>query len=217
MIVINLKSYEKIAGKGAINLALACKELNSEFKVPIVLVPSAFDLNNCSTHTEVYAQHTDALEANRNTGYLPLKLAKLAGAKGTIINHSEHRIPEKEIEKIVILAKKEKMKVIVCAKDAKEAGRLAKYNPHAIAVEPPELIAGNISVSTAKPDIISKSVKAVKEVNPRIKVLVGAGIKNSEDVKKSLELGAKGILVSSGIVLAKNPKSAILDMIKGFE
>jgi triosephosphate isomerase (TIM) len=115
------------------------------------------------------------------------------------------------------MAKKEKIRIVLCAKDHNEAAKFAKYNPYAIAVEPPELIAGNISVSSAKPDVIVKSVKAVHLVNPKIKVLVGAGIKNTEDVHKSIELGAKGILIASGIVFAKNYREAILEMIRGFQ
>ena len=34
-----------------------------------------------------------------------------------------------------------------------------------IAVEPPELIGGDISVSTAKPEIISDTVEVVKKIN----------------------------------------------------
>jgi triosephosphate isomerase (TIM) len=217
MIVINIKSYQKTAGKNAEDIAKACKELSSEFNIPIILAPSAYDISLCSKHTDVYAQHIDACEADRNTGFLPLKLARLAGAKGSLLNHSEHRITEKEIEKAIIMAKKENMRIILCAKDHKEAGRLAAYSPYAIAVEPPELIAGNISVSTAKPEVISRSVEEVRKINPRIKLLVGAGIKNSNDVRKSLEMGAKGILIASGIVFAKNQREAILDMIRGFQ
>ena len=76
---------------------------------------------------------------------------------------------------------------VVCAKDSKEAAKIAKVSPDFIAVEPPELIGGEVSVSKAKPDIIRESVKAV---GGKSKLLVGAGVKTGEDVRIALKLGA---------------------------
>jgi triosephosphate isomerase len=50
----------------------------------------------------------------------------------------------------------------------------------------------------------------------KIPVLCGAGVKNGEDVRKAKELGAKGILVASGVVKAENPEEAIRDLLEGF-
>ena len=45
--------------------------------------------------------------------------------------------------------------------------------PTYIAYEPPELIGGNVSVSSAKPEIIAQAAKAC---NGKTKLLVGAGL-----------------------------------------
>jgi len=79
-----------------------------------------------------------------------------------------------------------------------------------IAYEPPELIGGDISVSEAKPEIIERITSKVDNL------LVGAGIKKKEDVKRSLELGAKGILVASGVVKAKNPYKILEEFVVCF-
>ena len=52
-------------------------------------------------------------------------------------------------------------------------------------------------------------VRSIEKVNPKVKVLCGAGITSGEDVKKALELGTKGILVASGVVKAKNPRKVL--------
>jgi triosephosphate isomerase len=82
-----------------------------------------------------------------------------------------------------------------------------------IAVEPPELIGGDISVTKANPEIVSGSVKAVKEVNKNVKVLCGAGIKNGIDVAKAIELGSAGVLLASGVIKSKNKEKVIRDLI----
>jgi len=104
---------------------------------------------------------------------------------------------------------------IVCAQDSEEAKKLAIYGPDFIAVEPPELIGGDVSVSNAKPEVILETVHKVKHTSPQTEVLCGAGVKTTEDVKKALELGAKGVLVASGIVKSDDVEGAIEKLVEG--
>jgi len=54
-------------------------------------------------------------------------------------------------------------------------------------------------------------VEAVAKVN-KTPVLCGAGVSNASDVKKAVELGAKGVLLASAYVKAKDPKALLLSM-----
>jgi triosephosphate isomerase len=76
-----------------------------------------------------------------------------------------------------------------------------------VAIEPPGLIGGKVSVSTARPEIVTAVTRAVKD----IPVLCGAGIRTRQDVARALQLGVQGILVSSGVTLAKNPEQVLRD------
>jgi triosephosphate isomerase len=102
---------------------------------------------------------------------------------------------------------------VVCADTPEKAKELVAFNPDLIAVEPPELIGGDISVSKADPSVIEKAVNMIGEN----RVLVGAGVKNSEDVRIAISLGASGILVASGIVKAADPYAALLDLVSGLK
>ncbi len=84
-----------------------------------------------------------------------------------------------------------------------------------MAVEPPELIGSGIPVSKADPEVVSGSVEAVRQVNPDVKVLCGAGISKGEDLISALELGSVGVLLASGVVKAKDPKAALYDLVSG--
>ena len=88
----------------------------------------------------------------------------------------------------------------------------AKLGPTFIAVEPPELIGGDISVTSADPSIVSNTVAAVKSTNPNVRVLCGAGVKNGADVKKAIELGAEGVLLASGVTKASDVSSVLDDL-----
>jgi triosephosphate isomerase len=87
----------------------------------------------------------------------------------------------------------------------------AALKPDMIAVEPPELIGTGVPVSKAKPEVVSGTVEVVKQINPDVVVLCGAGITNGGDVAAALNLGTKGVLVASGIVKAKDPRKVLMD------
>jgi len=80
-----------------------------------------------------------------------------------------------------------------------------------IAIEPPELIGTGIPVSKAKPEVITSAVRAVKRINPEVAVLCGAGITSGGDVAAAIRLGVEGVLISSGIVKAKDPYKIMLE------
>jgi triosephosphate isomerase len=46
-----------------------------------------------------------------------------------------------------------------------------------------------------------------------VPVLCGAGVKTGKDVRRALELGAKGVLLASGVVKAKDPRKALQDLV----
>jgi len=87
--------------------------------------------------------------------------------------------------------------------------------PDFVAIEPPELIGSGIPVSKADPDIVLKSVEAVKRIAPDVGVLCGAGITHGEDLKAALDLGSQGVLLASGIIKAKDQRKALEDLVAG--
>jgi triosephosphate isomerase len=74
-------------------------------------------------------------------------------------------------------------------------------------------------VTSEKPEIISEVVKAMAEgvTTAPIPVLVGAGVHSAADVKKALELGAKGVLVATDVVLAEDPEVALRELASAFK
>ena len=100
-----------------------------------------------------------------------------------------------------------------CSNNILTSKAIAALSPNFLAVEPPELIGGDISVTTANPKIVSGSVEAVKDIDNNVKVLCGAGVKNGIDVSRAIELGSVGVLLASGIIKAKNKEMVIRDLI----
>ncbi len=215
LIVVNFKTYERATGKRALSLARKIERIAKQTKTKWIVCPQHADLF-IAKHLSipVFAQHVDACEPGRNTGFVtPLSL-KLAGVRGSLLNHSEHRLDFKLIKATVELMRKYKLASVVCANSAREAKRIAEeVHPDFVALEPPELIGTGISVSQAKPEIVEKSANAVKKYGVRF--LCGAGISSGEDVRRAAELGADGVLVASAIANSSSPVKIIKNFAKG--
>ena len=177
----------------------------------IAVVPNFVDLKEVSKVTKVFAPHMDPVEPGAQTAHVTYEMISFCA--GVVLNHSEKQVPLEQIKAAVSIAKKSGLKTVVCANDVKAAKRVAAFEPDYVAVEPPELIGGDISVSKAKPEIVSGAVKSVKSVS-KSKVLVGAGVKDKDDVAKAVELGADGVFVASGIVKAEDPEAVIREMVE---
>ena len=213
LVVVNFKTYQTAHGLSAENLAKIMQNLESDAR--IVAVVSAFDLSSVvhiAPNLEVWTQHLDPIQFGSNTGWLHPDTAIERGAKGTLINHAEHKV---SIEHIAMLLDQvpEDFTVCACAADIEEAKSLAALRPTFVAVEPPELIGGDISVTSADPKIVTGTVDAVKDISTDVGILCGAGVKNGSDVSMALELGTSGVLLASGVTKSSNPIEALNDLI----
>jgi len=213
LIVVNFKTYEAAHGINAENLAKIMDRLETDAR--IIAVVSAFDLSSVvkiAPNLEVWTQHLDPIQFGSNTGWLHPNTAVERGAKGTLINHAEHKV---SIEHIAMLLDQvpENFTVCACAADIEEAKSLAALEPTFVAVEPPELIGGDISVTSSDPKIVSGTADAVRDISADVGILCGAGIKNGSDVSMALELGTSGVLLASGITKSSNPFDSLEELI----
>jgi triosephosphate isomerase len=212
LVVVNFKTYTSALAIAAERLGKQMAAVNTNARM--VAVTSAFDLSSVSSieGLEVWSQHLDPVGQGSHTGWLEPETAIARGAVGTIINHAEHKVSLDHVRDLMAMLP-EGFPICACAANVTEARALAKLGPTFIAVEPPELIGGDISVTTADPTIVSDTVAAVKEVNPNVRVLCGAGVKNGQDVATAIALGAEGVLLASGVTKADDPQAVLEDLV----
>jgi len=213
VIIVNFKTYSESTGKGADELALICEKVAHDTGKNIILAVEEVDIYRISALVDipVYSETLDPISSGAHTGKNLPQALKENGAVGTLLNHSEDLFILDMLKESIDIAKKLGLKTVVCANDADTAEAVAAFDPDMIAIEPPELIGGDISVSTAKPEIITETIEKVRRVAD-IPVLCGAGIKTGEDVRIALELGAQGILIASGVIKSKNPEKALREL-----
>ena len=217
IIIVNLKTYEQGYGADGFELCKIMEEISIEHNVNLAAAVSAIDLVDYSDNLKIpiFAQHVDGVNYGSNTGSILPEAVRYSGAVGTLVNHAECQMNWGEIEKTINRCKELGLTTVLCTADLASSEKGSHLDPDMIAVEPPELIGGDISVSTAKPEIISDTVEIVKKINSNISVLCGAGVKNQEDVSKAILLGSEGILLASGVVKSSEPRKVLLDLIKG--
>jgi len=210
MVLLNFKAYKESIGENAVKLAEQAAAAGWQNTYVAVQPTDIFEVKK--VWKNVFAQHADPVEPGARTGWIPVESVIAAGAVGTLINHSEHRVPLEHISKVIERARGlGDLNVVSCADTTKNAVEISKFRPTAIAIEPPELIGTKTSISEARPELITETVGALKPTG--VAVLCGAGINKPEDVAKAIELGAKGVLVASAFVKAESPKKWLEDVV----
>jgi triosephosphate isomerase (TIM) len=220
LIIVNFKTYVESTGENAVKLAKNCESAAKKASTAkVVIAVQAADLFRVGSVVDknlvdVYAQHVDIAGQGKFTGYITAEAAKSAGAKGTLINHAEHKLGNSDvIAKHIAAAKRAGLTTVACAANVEEAKAIAKAEPTPdfIAIELPELIGTLVSISKVKPEVVTAAIAAVKSVKD-IPLLCGAGVANGEDAGKAIKLGTKGILLATAVVLAKNPEQVMIEL-----
>jgi triosephosphate isomerase len=206
-IIVNLKTYTEGTGKKALEIAKTAEKVSLETGIYIGLAPQFVDISPISyaVSIPVFAQHVDYISPGAFTGSVLPESIKEAGAVGTLINHSEKQLALAEVDKIINRTRELDLASVVCCNNPKVCAAAGYLNPNVIAIEPPELIGTQIASSKAKPEVLLETVKLLRQTNPNVVILCGAGITTGEDVASALELGTDGVLVASGVVKAKSP------------
>lgn len=220
-VVINFKVYEQTTGDNAVKMALMCDAVAEETGANVIIAVQNTDLDRVtgvlgrrrSGYIPVLAQHVDPLKPGKGTGRVTVEALKANGADGVLLNHSEDKLVregsieadvESNIKPRVELCKTAGLATLVCSgfDDNKaferEARAIASLPIDAIAPEPPSLIGGDVSVTTKEQEV-RILVAGIKKVNLGVKILLGAGVKKGEHVRSSIEYGAHGALLASGV------------------
>ena len=214
LVALNFKTYRESLGARGIELCRIAAGVSKASGVRVIVAPQTVDLREAvKVCKEVYAQHVDLAVQGAFTGSITAESLRDAGVGGSLVNHSERRLGSGVVGKTVERLHAVGLESMVCAQDAKETAELAGFKPTFVAVEPPELIGTGISVSTAKPEVVTGAVELVKRRVKGVPVLCGAGVSTADDVRRAIELGADGVLLASAYINAKEPNRLLEEIV----
>lgn len=211
LLIVNVKHYRNAVGNSAETFLKECPDSAGE-EWDLIFAIGTYDstLAERFKKKKFYSQHVDDVGFGAYTGKVSIDLLLERGFSGSILNHSENRIPIEKIESTVARAREKRFPIVVCAENLDEIRKVVRFQPVYVAYEPKELIGGDVSVSTARPEVISEAADICRNAETRL--IVGAGVKNRKDVSRSMELGASGVLVASGVVLSQDPGKTIASL-----
>jgi triosephosphate isomerase (TIM) len=204
--IVNFKNYPEVMGEGSLRLAKAAAGLSWEVGIDVVVAPPMPMLHTVASTVKVpvFAQKVDLAEQGKSTGATIPESIKAAGCTGSILNHSESRIPLDVLGPTIERMRSLGLVSCACAETTEEAVAIAALNPEFLAVEPPELIGTGMAVSKARPELLTETAEALAKAGYKGSLLCGAGIVSGEDVKAAIRLGTDGILVASSVVKAQD-------------
>jgi len=211
-VLVNLKAYPC----DPVAVAEAARTVADEHGVRIAVAPQAAHLDRvAATGVETWAQHVAPVDHGSHTGHTLAEAVADAGATGTLLNHSERRLTLADIDGALDAAARADLATVVCANNPEQVAAAAALGPDAVAVEPPALIGGDVSVATADPDIVEGAVAAADAVDSDVAVYCGAGVSTGDDLAAAADLGAEGVLLASGVAKADDPKAALEELVAG--
>lgn len=214
MIWVNFKNYEEGQGEAAERLVAVCRRVSQKTGTVIMAVVPATEIFRLKGEgVPIWGQHVDGGEGGAVTGAVLASGLVRAGAEGVILNHSERPLAAQSLAAAVTSSRKAGLKVLICCRDLAEGKRVAELKPDFLAYEPPDLI-GNRQVSVAQGR--EEEVKAFGE-SFDLPIVIGAGVRRGADIKQGLALGAKGFLVASAVVLAREPEEVLTELAAAFQ
>lgn len=203
-------------GEQAVNLAKFADTLCEKYGVDIIFTAQYTDISAISNQTKnihVFAQHMDSIRPGRGLGAVLPEAVKYAGAVGVMLNHAEKPLTLSEINNTIHRADEIGLATIVCAGTPEESAAAAYLSPNIVLAESPALI-GTGKRSPEDMLEIMQTNKKLKQINPEVFVLHGAGISNEKDVYEVIAAGADGTGSTSGILKAENPFQMLDSMIQ---
>lgn len=195
---IGPKNY--LWGDDVVELAKVADAASKKYNVDIIFTTPITELRRVKEATQyihVFAPHMDSLKPGRGLADILPEAVKAAGAEGVMLNHCEKPLTVAELKAAIVRADEVGLATIVCADSCAEAAAIAHLRPNIIVAEPTELIGTG---KASDKEYVEASTRAVKDVDPTIMVLQGAGIKCYDDVYRNIFAGADATGSSSGIV-----------------
>lgn len=206
-----IKCY--IYGQDEMDYAMLCEKAAVKYDVDILFISSYTNIQAlCAQcpHLYIIAPYMDNMRPGRGMGMVLPESLKAAGAAGVVINHCEKPMTLGDIKGCIDRCSELDMLSFVCANTTAEAMAVAQLHPDIMNPEPSELIGTGQAVDMA---YVTRTIGAIKSVDPQIVTEVAAGISKPQDVYDYIMAGSDGAGAASGILKSHDPAKLLDEMV----
>ena len=129
-VIINLKHYRVSSGPLCERFLSSFIGMDTPDNTRIIFALNQIDLRLAKNFPELtfYSQHVDPVEYGAKTGQLSIESLLDLGISGTLLNHSEKRLDENTIVKVMDLARRSGFPAVICAENLSEAEKYSGLN-----------------------------------------------------------------------------------------
>ena len=209
MIFLNFKIYQETSGDNTIKL---CRLIKDKRVLPCLQAVDIYRVKQALPDLEIWAQHADAVDFGKFTGFQSPATLAAAGAGGVMLNHPEHPMDLNMLKDSIGLCKKYQLKTFVDSTSLKDLKKIVSYEPDFVSLEDTKVIAGPVPMIDAQPELIKEAISLAGK-----KFIIGGGIRTKEHTQRSLKLGAGGVLVASEFAKSNNPEETLKELLAGLD
>lgn len=211
---INAKSY--MWGDDLLEIAKYCEKIAVENDITVTMNVPIVDIYRISLvapHVIINAQFMDPIESGGTMGGVVAEALADAGADGVILNHASAKpMTLSQLIHAIKYAKRAGLYTFVCADSIEEVEIIASMHPTGIICEQSNLIGTGV---VASEEYIHLTTKKIKDYDPNIIVMQGAGIKNGDDIYRNIKNGSESGGGASGVFCSTDPIAKIDDFLNG--
>lgn len=200
-------------GEAEMEFARKCEAMSVKYDVDVLFISSFMNMKDIvreCPHLFVIAQAVDNWKPGRGMGKIIPEALKEAGAWGACINHCERPAALTDLKGAIDRCRECGIKSFVCADSTDEAMAVAHLHPDIMNPEPSELIGTGVSPDM---DYVTKTVKAVNEIDKNIITEIAAGISTAQDVYDYIMAGSDAAGAASGIIKSDHPDELLEEMV----
>ena len=202
-----------IYGGEEIAYAELCEKAAVKYDVDVLFIASYMNIKTIAErfpHLTVIAPYMDNIRPGRGMGMVLPEGLKAAGAHGVVIKHCEKPTALGDIKGTIDRCSEVGLLSFVCANTTEEAMAVAQLHPDIMNPEPTELIG---SGQSADMGYVTRTVHAVKAIDPSILTEIAAGITKPEDVYEYIMAGSDAAGAASGILKSDHPAQLLDEMV----
>src|SRR3989344_259514 len=112
MIFLNFKICRETSGKNTLPL---CRLIKDKWVIPCLQAVDIYRVKQILPDLTIWAQHADAVDSGKFTGWQAPGSLKAAGADGVLLNHAEHQLNWETIKATVGFCRQAQLKIMLLA------------------------------------------------------------------------------------------------------
>lgn len=218
-LLCSFKTYSGTAGEAGLALAKRLERVADDVggsAASLAVAPQTPDIRMIASRTDlpVIAQAADAAETGEGTGDVLVGTLADAGADALFVNHPERPQGVGATRDLLADCTEYGLTSVVCVRDRSEGRAAVELGADCLLFEQPSDVATGDPLVRRDPARVEAFVDSVRAVREDVRVAVGGGVTNGEDVVAARRCGVDAVGVASAVADASDPENRVRELLR---